>query len=141
MMEGLCPRNISDINIVSEKDIDELRISFESPITFSYKRLTDSLKKIILLKLFCNLCEWILSVKPQIDKQLCRGCGICVKGCPRRAIEIVDNISRINNRKCIRCYCCHELCPYGSIHLKVPLVNKIHQRFVRNSVEKDIDHL
>jgi uncharacterized protein (DUF362 family)/NAD-dependent dihydropyrimidine dehydrogenase PreA subunit len=131
--EGLCPANISDVTIVADKDIEELRVSFEKPITFSCNRLTDRFKKIILLKLVCNMCEWVLSLKPLVDRKSCQGCGICVKGCPKRAIEIVDNISRINYGKCIRCYCCHELCPYGSIHLKRSFVHEILQRFVRDS--------
>ncbi len=133
MHEGLCPANIEDINIVAEKDIEEFYTSFERPVTFNHRRLTDSLKRIILLKLVCTMCEWILSVRPSVDRQSCRGCGICVKGCPQKAIELVDNISKINYSKCIRCYCCHELCPYGSIQLKRSLVHKILRRLVSDN--------
>ncbi|MGA1842583.1 MAG: DUF362 domain-containing protein [bacterium] len=130
--ERLCPANISRATIKADKDLEELHVSFEKPITISNKRLTDSLKKIILLKLVCNMCEWILSLKPFIDRQSCQGCGICVKSCPQKAIGLVDNISKINYSKCIRCYCCHELCPYESIMLKRSFGLKLLQRFVRD---------
>ncbi|MGM0402007.1 MAG: DUF362 domain-containing protein, partial [Chloroflexota bacterium] len=41
----------------------------------------------------------------------CTGCGYCVDHCPVGAIEIVEGKAHMDPQTCIRCYCCHELCP------------------------------
>ncbi len=48
---------------------------------------------------------------------LCKGCGICKKHCPAGAI-IIKGIAKIDKRKCIRCFCCQELCNYNAIKVK-----------------------
>jgi ferredoxin len=55
----------------------------------------------------------------------CTACGFCVKHCPVNAIEIVDGRARMDTRKCIRCYCCHELCPALAVELYRPLLGKL----------------
>ena len=47
----------------------------------------------------------------------CRGCFArpCVYSCPKRAIEIVDGKSRIDESKCIKCGKCIAACPYHAI--------------------------
>jgi formate hydrogenlyase subunit 6/NADH:ubiquinone oxidoreductase subunit I len=27
--------------------------------------------------------------------------------------------------RCIRCYCCHEMCPYGAIHRRTPPLGRL----------------
>jgi uncharacterized protein (DUF362 family)/Pyruvate/2-oxoacid:ferredoxin oxidoreductase delta subunit len=62
--------------------------------------------------------------RPAIDKQACVMCGACVKACPvdpkalnwkkgRQTIPPVYTYLR-----CIRCYCCQEICPEAAIHVK-----------------------
>lgn len=48
----------------------------------------------------------------------CTGCGFCVRNCPVKAITLADGRARMDLRRCIRCYCCHELCPDLAIDLK-----------------------
>ena len=47
----------------------------------------------------------------------CRGCFArpCVYACPKRAIDIVDGKSRIDQDKCIKCGKCIAACPYHAI--------------------------
>ena len=47
----------------------------------------------------------------------CRGCFArpCVYSCPKRAIDIVDGKSRIDESKCIKCGKCIAACPYHAI--------------------------
>ena len=48
----------------------------------------------------------------------CTGCGYCVDHCPVDAISIVDGRAEMDLRSCIRCYCCHELCPNLAVELR-----------------------
>ena len=57
--------------------------------------------------------------------EACIGCGFCVRHCPVNAIEIVDGIARMDQRVCIRCYCCHELCPELAVELRRPWLGRL----------------
>ncbi len=69
--------------------------------------------------------------KPVIDKKLCTKCGVCVKHCPvtPKAVDWVNgDQSRPpshNYSRCIRCFCCQELCPEGAISIKQTLLGRL----------------
>ena len=58
------------------------------------------------------------TAKPVIDNQLCKKCLKCYESCPPGAIYTEENILKINYSKCIRCFCCHELCVYNAVKLR-----------------------
>jgi uncharacterized protein (DUF362 family)/NAD-dependent dihydropyrimidine dehydrogenase PreA subunit len=47
----------------------------------------------------------------------CVGCGECVDVCPVGAMTPGRPVV-VDLDKCIRCYCCHEVCPYNQIELR-----------------------
>lgn len=47
----------------------------------------------------------------------CNGCGVCVRSCPPQAILLQAGHPQVDLAKCIRCFCCHELCPNGAIEI------------------------
>ena len=49
----------------------------------------------------------------------CTVCRQCEKICPKHAITMTSQRAEVDYNKCIRCYCCHETCPYDAIHLEV----------------------
>jgi len=80
---------------------------------------------------FVKLINNAIVPKPYIVKEKCKKCGVCVKMCPvdPKAVDWNDN-NRDNPpshkySRCIRCYCCQELCPEGAIEIKKPLVRKL----------------
>ncbi len=54
---------------------------------------------------------------PRINHS-CRGCGVCAGHCPASAIKITEKVAKIDRSKCIRCYCCQELCEYKAVYLR-----------------------
>ena len=61
--------------------------------------------------------------KYPIPKENCTACGECVKICPKKIIKIDKNIAKIDYSKCIKCYCCHEICQYNAIKLENKKIN------------------
>lgn len=55
--------------------------------------------------------------KPKQGGNQCTGCTVCVQVCPPRALTMVNGKPHFDYEKCIRCYCCHEMCPTGSIKI------------------------
>lgn len=68
-----------------------------------------------------------LTAKPVVNDR-CVGCGRCAAHCPPSTINIEQGKAVINYGKCIRCYCCQELCPYDAIELKESVVLKLIKR-------------
>ena len=46
----------------------------------------------------------------------CIGCGRCVKTCPQGAIQVEENLAKIDPEKCSGCGACIEACPRKIIH-------------------------
>jgi len=66
--------------------------------------------------------------RPVIDKEVCTCCGTCVSMCPVEP-KAVDwhrgdrnSPPGHNYSRCIRCFCCQEMCPEGAISIKTPLL-------------------
>ncbi len=58
--------------------------------------------------------DW-LTTRPVMDPGLCKMCLICVDNCPAKVITPHDDTLRFDLKKCIRCFCCQEMCPEGAI--------------------------
>ncbi|AEM73338.1 NADH-quinone oxidoreductase subunit NuoF [Caldicellulosiruptor acetigenus] len=59
-------------------------------------------------------CKALLRIV--IDKELCKGCGICAKNCPANAITgQIKKPFEIDQSKCIKCGVCIEKCPFKAI--------------------------
>ncbi|PID39476.1 MAG: (4Fe-4S)-binding protein [Proteobacteria bacterium] len=63
--------------------------------------------------------------QPVADRKACKLCGECWKHCPAAVISHTDRGVYFDTDKCIRCYCCLEVCPHAAIRAQKPLVGKI----------------
>ncbi|MEZ0536107.1 NADH-quinone oxidoreductase subunit NuoF [Caldicellulosiruptoraceae bacterium PP1] len=62
-------------------------------------------------------CKALLRI--EIDKELCKGCGICAKNCPANAITgQIKKPYEIDQDKCVKCGVCIEKCPFKAISKK-----------------------
>jgi len=72
-----------------------------------------------------------ISPKPIIDKIICTNCGICVGHCPvsPKAVNWHTGNESIppafKYERCIRCFCCQELCPEGAVSIEETLLGKV----------------
>ncbi|HXW68029.1 MAG TPA: DUF362 domain-containing protein [Dissulfurispiraceae bacterium] len=53
--------------------------------------------------------------RPESDDAICKLCGECWKYCPAKAISRKGRKIDFDYDKCIRCYCCIEVCPHGAL--------------------------
>jgi len=58
-------------------------------------------------------------------KQECQLCQICITSCPVKALSMKEQKIYLDPKKCIKCMCCHEMCPSGMVYLKKGLLAKI----------------
>jgi hypothetical protein len=54
-------------------------------------------------------------VRPKVNVEKCRGCGLCIEWCPKDAIRIYDGAARIDLEKCYGCGECIATCRYQAI--------------------------
>ncbi len=57
------------------------------------------------------------NAKPDVNKKLCIGCGICVKWCPAGALSLKNKKITLDEKKCIGCGECVLSCPKGVFQL------------------------
>jgi ferredoxin len=101
----------------------ELRIPDFKKIPF--KKTGGQLTEFLLPRPFRKFRER-LTPRPEIDRSICLCCGDCTRICGSRAMTLAGEGPgrkvRIDYNTCIRCYCCHEICPVNAINIKqVPL--------------------
>ena len=62
--------------------------------------------------------ERFFAAYPSIIRDKCVGCGECARSCPESTITICDGKATINYKKCIRCYCCQEMCKLLAVKIE-----------------------
>jgi ferredoxin len=66
--------------------------------------------------------------RPVADADRCRLCGECWKYCPAHAIESRGDRLHFDYNRCIRCYCCIEVCPHGAMTSAETAVGRVLRR-------------
>ena len=77
-----------------------------------------------------DLLKNLVIPRPMVIPANCTRCGTCVSVCPvdPKAIDFRDgreNPPRHDYGRCIRCYCCQELCPEHAIVIRTPLPGRL----------------
>jgi len=71
-----------------------------------------------------------LTARPEPDMSCCELCGLCTRHCPPEVMKISDGRLHIDYDRCIRCFCCQELCPKGALITRQGLLLRL-SRFLR----------
>jgi uncharacterized protein (DUF362 family)/Pyruvate/2-oxoacid:ferredoxin oxidoreductase delta subunit len=73
----------------------------------------------------------LATVSPQVQHVTCTRCEQCVASCAAEAITLAgkDDGHRgeiiIDQKRCISCFCCQEMCPEGAITVKAGLIARL----------------
>lgn len=109
---------------------DDIEVSGEVPVVTDFK-IPDIVPLVFGPQILHGFMRRHLVQRPLPDVSSCRLCGECWKYCPAKAISREGNRIRIDYEKCIRCYCCIEVCPHAALQTKEPPLGKAVRRLKR----------
>jgi uncharacterized protein (DUF362 family)/NAD-dependent dihydropyrimidine dehydrogenase PreA subunit len=121
-MMGFSPRSVDYLDIAFQRglgEIDPTRMeirgtwssleNFRRPLTFLGRGWFGTLVNKLIYR---PLVKPHLSIRPE----LCTRCEVCIHHCPAQALSLKE-VPSLDQRKCISCYCCYELCSNHAIEL------------------------
>jgi uncharacterized protein (DUF362 family)/Pyruvate/2-oxoacid:ferredoxin oxidoreductase delta subunit len=71
--------------------------------------------------------------RPEVEPELCKLCGECWRYCPAHAISVRSKQLSFDCDKCIRCYCCIEVCPHGALKTCQPMLGRLTAKAMKRS--------
>ncbi len=117
---GICPEGTGWFEVLGD-DPEEFRISgFVMPeANFFSERMPAALT---------GMLSRLVAPTPEPVKGVCTLCGRCVDFCPRGAMSLGDEAALVDKSKCIRCFCCDELCEQRAIEIRKPALARFLRR-------------
>jgi uncharacterized protein (DUF362 family)/ferredoxin-like protein FixX len=118
---NLCSDDLNTIKVLGEVFSEVIINNFKKPTTqFSF-----NFYNLLLPKFIVKRINIFIKPKPKFNFSICKGCEMCAKSCPPKAIAMVNGRPHIDYNSCIRCFCCHELCNYNAVVIKRPWFLKL----------------
>ena len=124
LLEQLCSGEGSELDIykleklaanIQKASICGLGQSAPNPVISTLKYFREEFRQHAIEK-ECKALECKALSNIVIDEEKCKGCGLCQKHCPVKAIEGEGRNPRvINQDKCIKCGTCLTSCPFHAI--------------------------
>jgi uncharacterized protein (DUF362 family)/Pyruvate/2-oxoacid:ferredoxin oxidoreductase delta subunit len=126
---GMPPDKIATVRLAGQREIgpkcdEDVEWIGMSPNELHYKQFkpADAMSTTAFPAWFMSLSGYLFTPRPQITAK-CKSCGICFKHCPPHAMAMTPGKPPvIDYTKCIRCYCCQELCPHDAVKVLPPRV-------------------
>lgn len=128
---GYDPADIPIIRIALERgsllrNMEDIIIRGTDPeaiVVKDFKRIYKGGEAGIILKYFKKQIPFLrrLDKRPVFNSSLCTGCSKCIDICPLKLLYFDDKRKSTvltNDSKCIRCYCCSEVCREGAVEIK-----------------------
>ncbi|MCF6334788.1 MAG: DUF362 domain-containing protein [Spirochaetales bacterium] len=115
-----------DLGLKSFADISLEGLSLKEAKIENYKLIKTKTFQNIIFDLFhFRMFEKIqqrMKPKPYFIEEKCIKCGECIKICASNANWFEQGANgkfvAVDYNKCIRCYCCHEVCPVDAIEIR-----------------------
>jgi uncharacterized Fe-S center protein len=83
-----------------------------------------NLQRLVGPAFMAPIMDRLIGVKPLVHHEKCTLCMECAHHCAAEAMDADTGVLRIDEKKCISCFCCQEMCPQGAITIKSgPLAN------------------
>ena len=131
---GFQPREIGTIEAARRRGFDATRLS---EIELRGAPLDSVRKKVkrppsalfMLMPLIATPFNELTKVRPYVVRDKCKACKKCAEVCAGDAITFPGKYAAIDDRRCVLCFCCHEICPYGAVDIKKPLLVTLAERF------------
>jgi len=118
---------------IGETDLNKITFKGEAHQVFPVEHFEvpslDSLG--VLPRMFEGVTRRFLVSKPILNEKACEGCGECAQLCPAEAMQLEAKKIHFDYERCIRCYCCQEICAKDAIHFQKGLLVRLLSRFNR----------
>ncbi len=121
---GFCTTRVEDVRIAGPALAEVAVPDFDKPTT----KVAFNVYDWVLPKPVAKWLNRRLKAKPWFRLSACRGCGVCAKSCPAKAIEMAGGKPSADLGKCISCFCCHELCRFDAVDIKRPWIMRVLMR-------------
>ncbi len=133
-MTGISPASLLTNKIAGDEGLDpgNIFINGELPEIRTFK-LPEITPLVFGPKKFHNFMRRHLVQRPECNAELCKLCGECWQYCPADAIEKTGKTLKFDYEKCIRCYCCIEVCPHGALSAKETVTGKFSRKILKIS--------
>ena len=88
------------------------------PLAGVVAEMAGQTKRFTLPSVAQTVSGWFLrQERPELLPDVCTGCGHCPRACPVGAVTVVDGKPVFDYDKCVRCFCCIELCPQRALRV------------------------
>jgi len=125
---GYLKGDLSDVSVTGDVLEGLIVKNYLGPSTYLGKDSNSGKSNRFMRLVFALVNEY--PPRPVIHADRCVSCMKCVRSCPVKTITIVDKKPHIGYKKCIKCYCCHEMCDSHAISLERSLTGKVLARLV-----------
>jgi uncharacterized protein (DUF362 family)/Pyruvate/2-oxoacid:ferredoxin oxidoreductase delta subunit len=131
-MLGISPDTVLTNKFAAEQGLvtDAITINGDLPQIKDFK-LPDITPLVFGPEKFHGVLRRHLVQRPECDASSCRLCGECWKYCPAKAITHSGKKVHFDYDKCIRCYCCIEVCPHGALSARETLAGKLTRKLLK----------
>lgn len=129
-MLGIDVKSVPILNVAGEIDlINSCEVEGDLPTVYDFE-LPQPGGLVFGPRFMHNFLRRHTMPLPVCDKDLCKLCSKCWTICPAQAIKSLEVGVEFDYQKCIRCYCCIEVCPHAALHSRETIGGKIIRKFI-----------
>jgi uncharacterized protein (DUF362 family)/Pyruvate/2-oxoacid:ferredoxin oxidoreductase delta subunit len=131
-MLGIEPDNLLTHKIAREHGLmaDEITVDGSQPEIRNFK-LPEISPIVFGPRRFHGFIRRHLTQRPACNDSVCEFCGECWRYCPAEAISLDKKKINFDYDKCIRCYCCIEVCPHGALRAQETFTGKAARKVLK----------